>query len=136
MSSSRLQQTILITRAFACAALAFSVIGCDRDPPVAVTNPPPGNVQPAAQPASPPAPEVAAARQAATDAALAARVKEALVAQGDTNARGIDVVANNGVVTLFGTSFTPEQRKRALTIAAAVPGVKTVESRLKIVAGS
>jgi len=70
------------------------------------------------------------------DAGLAAKVKDALGADGRVNAHRIDVDAANGVVILYGTADTADQRAKAAQIAAGVAGVKSVENKLAIVAGS
>jgi len=49
---------------------------------------------------------------------------------------GIDVVAGNGAITLFGTAETRMKREIAGKVAAGVAGVKSVENKLAIVAGS
>ena len=51
-------------------------------------------------------------------------------------AQQIDVTANNGAVTLWGTAATESERNRAGAAAAKVDGVKTVENKLAIVKGS
>jgi len=79
------------------------------------------------------APAVAAAN---TDAELAAKVKDALGAEGSVNVHRIDINAENGAVTLYGTAETADQRAKAAQIAAGVTGVKSVKNKLAIVAGS
>lgn len=49
---------------------------------------------------------------------------------------GIDVVAKDGVVTLWGTTLNAPDQARASQIAAGIDGVKAVENRLQVVAGS
>ncbi|MGH8648515.1 MAG: BON domain-containing protein, partial [Burkholderiales bacterium] len=121
-------------------AVAFS--GCGQEPPP----------KPAAKVAPVPAVVVAAANQdaakaeaekmaaqaarAAADKELAGRVKAALVAERNLNAHGIDVVARDGAVTLYGTADTRVRRDMAEKIAAGVGGVKSIENKLAIVAGS
>jgi hyperosmotically inducible protein len=78
----------------------------------------------------------AQAARAAADKELAGRVKSALVAERNLNAHGIDVTVKDGVVTLFGTAETRLRRDMAEKIAARVDGVKSVENKLAIVAGS
>ena len=116
------------------ALLAFALSGCGQEPPP----------KPAVKVVPVPAPEVKAApaqkpaedAQAAADKALAASVKAALTAERTLNAHGIDVVARNGTVTLYGTSETRMRREMAEKIAARVDGVKSVENKLAVVAGS
>jgi BON domain len=116
------------------AVLALALSGCGQEPPP----------KPAVKVVPVPAPEVIAApvqkpvedTQAVDDKALAARVKSALIAERALNAHGIDVVAKNGTVTLYGTAETRVRRDMAEHIAARVDGVKSVENKLAVVAGS
>jgi hyperosmotically inducible protein len=119
-------------------AVALSLYGCgDEQPPkpVAKTSPP---AAPAPETRAAPAPEkpAAASNQADADQALAARVKSALAATAGLNAHPIDVTAKNGIVTLFGTTETMAKREAAGKAAAAVAGVKSVDNKLAVVAGS
>ena len=70
------------------------------------------------------------------DAELASRVKAALGGDGGINVHRIDVTAERGVVTLYGTAETADQRAKAGMVAAGVAGVKSVLNKLAIVAGS
>ena len=72
----------------------------------------------------------------AADRALAARVKEALLAEKSLNAHGIDVGAKNGTVTLFGTVENKTRLEQAAKIAAGVDGARSVENKLVVVSGS
>jgi osmotically-inducible protein OsmY len=67
---------------------------------------------------------------------LAQRVKRALEADGKIPGGGIDVTADDGKVTLWGTTGTPGERSRAAQTAAKVEGVKGVDNQLKVVKGS
>jgi len=125
--------------AVAAALLAFALSGCGQEPPPkpavkVVPVPTPAAAQDAAK-AEPAKPSAEAAR-AAADKELAGRVKAALGAERTLNAHGIDVVASNGAVTLFGTAETRMKREIAGKVAAGVEGVKSVENKLAIVAGS
>ena len=117
--------------------LALVLAACDRQPPpppapkvVVPTLPeePPPLVVAPPKPAEPP--------QASADKELAGKVKSALLAERGLNAHGIDVVAKNGVVTLYGTAETPARRDTAARVAGNVSGVKSVENKLAVVAGS
>jgi len=119
--------------------LAFAFSGCGREPPpkpvikdvpvpVAPVNQDTGKAEAARQ--------AAAAARASADKELAGRVKSALVGERNLNAHGIDVTAKDGVVTLYGTAETRMRRDMAEKIAARVDGVKSVENKLAIVAGS
>ncbi len=70
------------------------------------------------------------------DAELVSRVKAALSRDGSINVHRIDVASESGVVTLYGTADNADQRAKAGEIAAAVAGVKSVQNKLAIVAGS
>lgn len=70
------------------------------------------------------------------DMELASRVKAALGSEGSINVHRIDVTSESGVVTLYGTAETAQQRTKAEETAAAVAGVRSVQNKLAIVAGS
>lgn len=121
------------------ALLALALAACGQDP---APKPAPKVVELAIQPA-PPAPAMKAPAQkspadiqAAADKELAARVKSTLLAEKGVNAHTIDVGAKQGAVTLFGTAETRERRALAEKVAGRVSGVKSVENKLVIVAGS
>jgi len=127
-----------LLNAVTAGVVALSLYGCGDKPapkPAAKTAPP---AAPAPEPKAAPVPEKPAAgsSQADADRALAAAVKSALAAAPDINAHRIDVIAKNGAVTLFGTAETKAQREAAGKLSAAVPGVKSVENKLAVVAGS
>ena len=67
------------------------------------------------------------------DKELAQRV--ALAIEG-AKLHGIDVVAADGVVTLWGATSTVKERDRAARIAVEVQGVKAVDNKLEVVTGS
>jgi hyperosmotically inducible periplasmic protein len=67
---------------------------------------------------------------------LVMRVRRALEEAGKIDAAAIDVTAADGVVSLFGTAGTKDERTRAGQVAAKVDGVKSVENKLVIVRGS
>lgn len=67
---------------------------------------------------------------------LARKVKQALEGEAKIQAAAIDVTANSGRVTLWGTAATAAERNRAGQIAAKVDGVSAVDNQLKIVKGS
>ena len=118
------------------AALVLS--GCGREPPPKpVVKSVPVPVAPVSEQAAKAEAEKAAqAARAEADKELAGRVKAALVADKSLNAHRIDVVARDGAVTLFGTTETRARRDTAGKIATAVAGVKSVENKLAVVAGS
>jgi len=63
-------------------------------------------------------------------------VKRALEETAKIQAAGIDVTANDGNVTLWGTTTTAAEKNRAARAARKVEGVKAVENKLQIVKGS
>lgn len=76
------------------------------------------------------------AAKALDDATTTALVKSALVAEPGLKALTIDVETTNGVVTLYGTTDTPENREKAVRVASKVEGVRSVQDKLVIVKGS
>ena len=101
-------------------------------PPADPYQPPGANVaatQPATSPKSEPPPTD-------PDKALAAKVKSALEAEPRVNGQGIDVTAADGVVSLWGTVADAAERRKAESVAATQPGVKSVTNKLVIVKGS
>ena len=67
------------------------------------------------------------------DKELAERVGRAME---DARLQGIDVGAANGAVTLWGTVPSERERTRAAHVAGKVEGVKSVDNKLAVVAGS
>jgi hypothetical protein len=116
-------------------ALALAACGEDRAPTKAAEKASPAPLA-ALKREAPPAPAPAKTPQPDPDQALVAKVKQALEAERRVNAQGLEVSAKDGVVSLFGTVDTQEERAQAGRTAAAVPGVKSVENRLVIVKGS
>ncbi len=66
------------------------------------------------------------------DADTEAAVLDALGADGDIHARDVDVDVKDGAVTLAGLVELASQRDRAERIALGVPGVESVENKLRI----
>ena len=77
-----------------------------------------------------------AAPPVSPDVELASRVKAALGSERSINVHRIDVTSEGGVVTLYGTAENAQQRAKAEEVAAAVAGVRSVQNKLAIVAGS
>jgi hyperosmotically inducible protein len=67
---------------------------------------------------------------------LAKRVQRALEGESHIHAAAIDVTAHGGIVTLWGTAATTDERQRASRVAYRVIGVTAVENRLAIASGS
>ena len=124
--------------AVAAGLLTFALAGCGDDPPPPkpVAKAPAPAAAPKADDKAAPAAKPADAGGTSTDRSLAARVKEALLAEKSLNAHGIEVDARNGAVTLFGTVENKARREQAAKIAAGVDGARSVENKLVVVAGS
>jgi len=63
-------------------------------------------------------------------------VKRALESEAKIQAAGIDVSAADGKVTLWGTTTTAAERRRAENVAKKVQGVSAVDNQIKVVKGS
>lgn len=129
--------------ALSLLALAAVIAGCAPDAPVVPAKP--AAKAPAAAVASVPQVPVAAAPAATATPAepkadpnreLAKRVMRALEGEGKIHAAAIDVTASGGIVTLWGTAATPDERQRASRVAYRVIGVTAVENKLAIASGS
>ncbi|MGQ0545129.1 MAG: BON domain-containing protein [Betaproteobacteria bacterium] len=114
----------------AAAVLALAACGQEAPKPAPVPpQPPQTQVAPAPKPEAK-APE---APKPDPNKELANRVKRALEA---ANLLGIDPSAADGKVTLWGTTPTDAERKRAATVATKVEGVTSVDNQIKVVKGS
>jgi osmotically-inducible protein OsmY len=69
------------------------------------------------------------------DAALAAQVQAALLADPNIYARHIDVAVDRGVVVLGGYVWTNQEFVLARNDAAAIPGVKAVDTNMELMRG-
>jgi outer membrane biosynthesis protein TonB len=127
-----MKQPIALGAALAAVVL---LVACSEPPPppkpVAKAPPPPPVAvapKPEAKP-EPPKPD--------PNKELAAKVKDALEAPASKLPSGaIDVTANDGKISLWGTVASAGQRARAAQIASKVDGVKGVDNQLKVVKGS
>jgi pectin methylesterase-like acyl-CoA thioesterase len=79
--------------------------------------------------------KLAAAGQAVDDTALAARVKAALIAAPGLKSSAVDVDAANGIITLVGTTESPDKRELAEQLASNVEGVTSVRNRIVVARG-
>ncbi len=66
------------------------------------------------------------------DAAITAKVKTALIREPDLEALKINVDTADGVVTLSGTVDSRTKVNRAVQVAQAVQGVRSVDNRLTV----
>ena len=69
------------------------------------------------------------------DATITARVKTALIQAPDVKAHQINVETQNGVVQLSGFVDSEDEARRAVDAADDVPGVKKVESDMRVKPG-
>lgn len=126
-------------------ALAVPIVlagGCEQqaDPPVepralGVGATPAGAAGNAGAPAAAPAPVEVADNSGGvkqSDPAITARVKSALMADGQVKGLRIDVDTKDAQVTLKGTLDTDDQVARAMEIARGVEGVRDVINRLTV----
>ena len=114
--------------------LTIILAGCSEPPPP----PKPAAPTPTPQAEAPKAPETKAAEAPKPDPnkGLAQRVKKALEGEAKIQAAGIDVTASDGKVTLWGTTTTAAERRRAENAAKKVEGVSAVDNQIKVVKGS
>lgn len=68
----------------------------------------------------------------ASDAALTAKVKTALLRESDLNAMDVSVETDKGRVQLSGWVESDAQRKKALQVASRVEGVKEVKDGMSV----
>jgi hypothetical protein len=121
-----------------CAVAALAACGEDVPPPKpAAQTPPPQAAAPAAAVPAP-APEAKAPEAPKPDPnkELAQRVKKALEGDAKVQAAAIDVTAQDGRVSLWGTAANADERSRAADIASKVKGVASVDNQIKVVKGS
>lgn len=123
---------LLLIAATASALLA----ACDSSEPPkpSVTVEP---VRPVVEaPKPPPAPEPIAAPQPSPDERLAERVRRALRDARAVPGQGVDATVEGGVVTLYGTVPSPEDRAGVRDFVAGIDGVQSVVNKLVVVRGS
>lgn len=103
---------------------------CKPEPPI------PSVAASAAASTSTPVPDapVADPRKAMSehDSDLADRIESALDAETSLHGSRIGVIADNGVVTLTGSTRTPDLRSMASQIALSVAGVRLVRNELAV----
>jgi hypothetical protein len=94
------------------------------------TNPPtataPANPPPSTQSAE------AKVDSPAIDAALSEKVRQALVNEHGLNARDLQVMAQNGVVTLSGKVDEKSDQEHMMLVAMSIDGVRSVVSNLVV----
>lgn len=121
-----------IALAYATIAIltgAALVSACKPEPPIR-------SVVPAGTQASTPAPHAPVADLRKTgserDSDLADRIESALNAETSLHGSRIGVIAADGVVTLTGSTRTPDLRSMASQIALSVSGVRLVRNELAV----
>lgn len=87
---------------------------------------------PAATPTQPAQSAEAKTDTPAVDAALSEKVRQALVNEHGVTARDLQVIAQNGVVTLSGKVDEKSDRERMMLVAMSVDGVRSVVSNLVV----
>jgi hyperosmotically inducible periplasmic protein len=119
--------------------VALGITACGKEEPPTIA--PPAVVQPATPPAK--AGDIrtetgAPAPMPRTDPnkELAGQVESALHRAPGLEALAVDVVASDGVVTLFGTADSRDNVEQAGKVASGVPGVKSVQNKIVVVRGS
>ena len=127
----------IVVAAVAALALTLAACGDKTPPPVAKKSEPIPVPTPQAQAPEAPKPQPKAEEpKPDPNKELAQKVKRALEQDAKIQAAAIDVTANNGTVTLWGTAATAGERNRAASAASKVEGVKTVENKIAVVKGS
>ena len=126
------QATLLVSLALATALSA----GCGRkentvDTSTIASSPPTTGAE-TPPPAVPPPAVDASAGAAIDDSAITGKVKAALVGDVGLKTLSIDVDTAGGVVTLKGDVESQQQADQAKTVAQAVEGVKSVDSKLAV----
>lgn len=138
MTIDRSGSLFRLSRVILAGVFLASLAACGESPPpkaVSKAAPPaPPTVAPAEQPKV--AEAAPKANPAEANKALAARVKQELVARKVRNAQSIDVTAESGMVTLFGAVDDKQSREMAETVASGVQGVGMVHNNLVIASGS
>ena len=118
------------------ATTSVLLAACDsgEPPKPTVTAEPVRPVVVAPKPAPDPAP--VAAPQPSPDALLAERVRRALRDSRTVPGQGVDATVEGGVVTLYGTVPSLEDRAGVRDFVAGIDGVRSVVNRLVVVRGS
>ena len=139
MTIDRSGSLFRLSRVILAGVFLASLAACGESPPPKVVSKaappaPPKAAAPAEQPKM--AEAAPKADPAEANKALAARVKQELVARKVRNAQSIDVTAESGTVTLFGAVDDNQSREMAEKAASGVEGVGKVQNNLVIASGS
>ena len=117
-----------------CAVLLAS--GCAPEAPEMVSSTVTAQPLPDAPVSVPHIQREAATEKPDPNRELARRVQRALEDEARIHAAAIDVTEKGGVVTLWGTAASPDERQRASRVAYRVNGVTAVNNKLAISSGS
>lgn len=129
------RKAIAVSTALVAAALMLA--GCGKSDELDRSAATPRPAEPVAPVKSEPPPQASApAPQPDNDQVLASKVKERLAAAPNAAGQGIQVNAAQGVVRLYGTVDTREDKRRIEQLVAAIEGVRSLDSQLRVVAGS
>ena len=71
-------------------------------------------------------------KRAASDTAITAKVKSALLADEKVKGMKIDVETKEGTVTLTGSATSPAEKEQAERLASSVEGVRNVVNRISV----
>jgi len=125
-------------RAALAGAIALGLVACDQQKPQPSQFGENFEVLPAnsAKSAAAPRAPVSVDIPDPDDVALASRVKTALGAEPVLKSVTVDVIVNDGVVTLKGTADSHASSDRAARMALDVDGVRSVKNEIVIVRGS
>jgi hyperosmotically inducible protein len=116
--------------------LALGIVACNREAPAPLASQNVSQPAPSVAQASPPTPARDGDPGKSASVGLAARVKNAITAEPGINPNTIDVVADGGKVTLFGTAINAVLRQKVTKVVTGVAGVTSVDNRLAIKSGS
>ncbi|WP_233838123.1 BON domain-containing protein [Paraburkholderia sp. ZP32-5] len=111
-NTPHIKTRLLLVAAFALPAFVF-INGCKSTEPRPVTAPAPAQI-------------------ATDDAALAARVKQALAADPGLRSLPMSVATYRGIVQLSGSVDSDVQIQKALAVTRGVPGVQSVNNDLHL----
>jgi hypothetical protein len=118
----------------ALAAASLALAACNQPSENNVSKAPPASSTGApgsapAVPANPPVAKSSPQQRLEADMELSSKVKDMLQTSGSSR---IEVAANDGVVTLYGTVETPADKDRIAVAALEVDGVRSVVNNLVV----
>lgn len=129
------RKAIAVSTALVAAALMLAGCGKTDELDRSAASPRPAEPGPLVKSEPPPQASVPVP-QPDNDQALASKVKDRLATVPNAAGQGIQVNAAQGVVRLYGTVDSREDKRRIEQLVAAIEGVQSVDSQLRVVAGS